>query len=126
EIAMTPVVAIHASFALAALLLGPFALWTRLGTRQRPRWHRRAGYAWVACMVVAAASAMFIHGADLPSVAGFSPLHLLVPFTLLMLWRAFACLRRGEIRGHRITMLGLYLGACVTAGGFALLPDRLL
>lgn len=123
---MTPVIAIHAGFALLALVLGPFALWTRLGARQRPRWHRRAGHAWVAAMVIAAASAVFIHGSGLPSIAGFSPLHLLVPFTLFMLWRAFAYLRRGEIRGHRFTMLGLYFGACVTAGGFALLPDRLL
>lgn len=127
EASMTPLIAVHAGFALAALVLGPFALWTRLGARQRPRWHRRAGYAWIACMIIAAASAVFIHGSDdLPRLAGFSPLHLLVPFTLLMLWLAFAFLRRGQIRGHRLTMLGLYFGACVTAGAFALLPDRLL
>ena len=123
---MTPLIAIHAGFAIAALVLGPFVLWTRLGARQRPRWHRFAGYAWAAFMVITAASAVFIHDEGLPSFAGFSPLHLLVPFTLLMLWRAFAYLRRGQIRGHRLTMASLYLGACVTAGGFALLPDRLL
>jgi uncharacterized membrane protein len=126
EDAMTPVIAIHAGFAVAALLIGPVALWSRLGARPRPRWHRIAGYAWVACMIVAATSAAFIRGSGLPNLAGFSPLHLLVPFTLVMLWRAFAYLRRGQVRYHRLTMLGLYFGACVTAGAFALLPDRLL
>lgn len=123
---MTPIIAIHACLALAALAIGPLVLWTRLGARQRPRWHRAAGYLWVACMLGAAVSAVFIRGDGRPNIAGFSPIHLLVPFTLFMLWRAFVYLRRGQIRGHRLTMLGLYLGACVTAGAFTLLPDRLL
>jgi uncharacterized membrane protein len=42
----TPIVAIHTSFALSAVVLGPFALWTRMGPTVRVRWHRAAGYAW--------------------------------------------------------------------------------
>ena len=123
---MTPIIAVHVFFALAALTLGPLVLWARLGARQRPRLHRGAGIVWVACMAAAALSALFIHDSGLPNLAGFTPIHLLVPFTLTLLWHAFAHLRRGDIRGHRRAMQQLYLGACVTAGAFTLLPNRLL
>ena len=81
---LTPLIAVHATAAIAATALGPFALWARLGRRQHPRLHRAFGYAWVTLMVVTAVS------------------------------------------GHRKTMQGLYVGACLVAGGFALAPGRLL
>ncbi|MBS3996532.1 MAG: DUF2306 domain-containing protein [Hydrogenophaga sp.] len=129
---LTPVIAIHLSAALAALLIGPVALWARRGHAQRtprtlrPRLHRAAGYAWVTLMLATALSALFIRDAALPNVGGYTPIHLLVPFTLIGLYLAFAHLRRGNLEGHRKAMLGLYLGACVTAGAFSLLPGRYL
>jgi uncharacterized membrane protein len=123
---MPAVIAIHTCFALCALAIGPVALWTRLGARPRLRGHRAAGYAWVTCMVGAAVSALFIHTSPGPTWAGFSLIHLLVPFTLAMLWHALACLRRGQIRRHRQAMQRLYLGGCVVAGAFTLLPGRTL
>jgi uncharacterized membrane protein len=44
---LTPVIAIHMTFALTAVAVEPVALWTRLGAQVRPRWHRAFGYAWV-------------------------------------------------------------------------------
>ena len=35
-------------------------------------------------------------------------------------------MRRGNIKGHRNAMLGLYFGAILIAGGLTLLPGRLL
>jgi uncharacterized membrane protein len=87
---LTPVIAIHLAAALSAVVLGPFALWARLGRIVRPRWHRALGYAWTTCVVAAAVSAMFIRDERLPNVAGFTPIHLLVPVTLLALYKAFA------------------------------------
>ena len=43
-----------------------------------------------------------------------------------MLVVAFGFLLRGNINGHRKTMQRLYLGACLVAGGFTLLPSRYL
>lgn len=123
---MTPLVALHAGFALSAVVLGPVALWARLGATQRPRWHRAAGYAWVSMMLGAAFSALFIRYSRLAVWAGFSAIHLLIPATLLMLGYAFAALRRGNIQGHQRMMLGLYLGACVVTGAFTLRPNRAL
>lgn len=123
---LTPIVAVHMTAALAATAIGPFALWARLGRQQHPKLHRAFGYAWVTLMVVAALSAIFISGDRIPHIAGFGPIHLLIPVTLGLLVGAFWFLARGNITGHRKTMQGLYIGACVIAGGFTLHPDRLL
>lgn len=123
---LTPVIAIHMTAALSALLIGPIALWARKGRTQRPRLHRAFGYAWVTLMVVTAISALFIREHRLPNIAGFSPIHLLIPVTLAMLFVAFYFLAHGNIAGHRKTMQRLYFGACVVAGGFTLLPGRYL
>ncbi|MCZ4313015.1 DUF2306 domain-containing protein [Comamonadaceae bacterium G21597-S1] len=123
---MSPLIAIHTAAALAAVVLGPLALWARRGRQQRPRLHRAFGYAWVTLMLAAAVSAIFIRDYSLPNIAGYTPIHLLVPITLLGLFGAFRHLAQGNIDGHRKTMQYLYLGACVVAGGFTLLPGRYL
>jgi uncharacterized membrane protein len=123
---MNPALTIHLAAAVAAIAIGPFALWTRQGSRQRPRLHRAFGYAWVTLMVITAVSALFLHDPVIPGIYGFGPIHLLVPFVFYNLYRAFAALARGDIATHRQHMLGLYYGASVTAGVFALLPQRYL
>lgn len=123
---LTPAIALHASAALAATAIGPVALWARQGRAQRPRLHRAAGYAWVTLMAAAAISALFIPGTLGPRWGSLGPIHLFVPVTLGGLVLAFGCLLRGNIAGHRWVMQRLYLGACVAAGLFTLLPGRLL
>ncbi len=123
---LTPLIAVHASAAIAATVIGPFALWARLGLRQRPRLHRALGYAWVTLMIVTAVSAIFIRNGSLALVAGFSPIHLLIPVVLFGLFGAFWFLFRGNVNAHRKTMVRLYVGSCVIAGIFTLLPGRLL
>lgn len=123
---LTPVIAVHLSAALAAVVTGPVALWARLGQRQRPRLHRAFGYAWVTLMLVTALSALFIRDRSLPNLAGYTPIHLLVPVTLLGLFGAFWKLAHGDFAGHARIMQRLYLGACVVAGAFTLLPQRYL
>ena len=123
---LTPVIAIHLAAALAATAIGPVALWARKGRSQRPRLHRAAGYAWVTLMVVTAVSALFISGGSGPRWGSFGLIHLLIPLTLSMLVVSFVFLARRNIVGHRQTMQYIYIGACLVAGGFTLLPDRLL
>lgn len=123
---LTPLIAVHMTAALGALVTGPVALWARRGSRQRPKLHRAFGYAWVTLMVVTAISAIFIRESRLPNLAGFTPIHLLVPVTLAGLAGAFWHLARGDIASHRKTMQRLYFGACVVAGAFTLLPGRYL
>lgn len=123
---LTPVIAIHLAAALAATAIGPLALWARKGRIQRPRLHRATGYAWVTLMVATAVSALFISGGGGPRWGSFGLIHLLIPLTLGMLVVSFVFLARRNVAGHRKTMQFIYLGACVVAGGFTLLPDRFL
>jgi uncharacterized membrane protein len=129
---MSPVIAIHLSAALGALVLGPVAIWARRGHLRgpagavRPRLHRAAGYAWVTLMLVTALSAIFIRDFKLPNIAGYTPIHILVPVVFGSLFMAFRALFRQDIRRHRIWMQALYFSACIGAGIFTLLPSRYL
>jgi uncharacterized membrane protein len=123
---VTPVLAVHMTAALLATVTGPVALWARKGAIARPRLHRAFGYAWVAFMLLTAASAMFIRDRGLPNLAGFTPIHLFVPLTLGGLAGAFWCLSKGNIGGHRRLMQRLYFGGCLAAGALTLLPSRYL
>ena len=123
---LTPIVAVHMTAALLAIATGPVALWARKGATQRPKLHRAFGYAWVTLMVVTAVSALFIKGTGPAHFAGFGPIHLLVPVTLVGLFGAFWFLAKGNIKAHRTVMQRLYIGACVVAGAFTLLPGRIV
>ena len=123
---LTPLIAIHLTAALGALATGPVALWARKGRQQRPKLHRAFGYAWVTLMLITAVSALFIRDFQLPNLGGYTPIHLLIPLTLVSLVSAFVFLARGNIAAHRKTMQTLYVGACLVAGGFTLLPGRYL
>ncbi len=122
---LSPQIIIHLAAALCAVVLGPFALWARHKSKQLPRLHRAFGYAWVTMMLITAISAIFIKS-QFAFWLHFSWIHLLVPFTLYGLFRAFWYLAKGNISAHRNTMLGLYFGACLGAGVFTLLPGRYL
>lgn len=123
---LTPLIAVHMTAAITATAIGPVALWARMGRSQRPRLHRAFGYAWVTLMVVTAISAIFIRDFTLPNIAGYTPIHLLVPFTLFGLFGAIVYMLRGDITNHRKTMQRVYIGACLVAGVFTLLPGRYL
>ncbi|HUR87551.1 MAG TPA: DUF2306 domain-containing protein [Ramlibacter sp.] len=124
--AFSPIIAVHMTAAIGAIVTGPIALWARKGARQRPKLHRAFGYAWVTLMVVTALSAMFILDRRMPNIAGFTPIHLLVPVTFVALFGAFYYLAQGNIAKHREIMQRLYIGACLVAGAFTLLPQRFI
>jgi uncharacterized membrane protein len=123
---MSPVIAVHMTAAIAAVVTGPVALWARRAGSPHPRLHRAFGYAWVTLMIATAVSAIFIRDHRLPNIDGFTPIHLLVPVTLAVLSFAFWKLGRRDFAGHRRAMLSLYVLACIVTGFFTLLPQRYL
>lgn len=122
----TPIIAIHTTFALSAVALGPLALWARLGQRLYPRLHRAAGYTWVTCMAGTALSAIFIRSNFPWSIAGFGPIHLLILLTFSALFGALRAIVLGDVQRHRRIMVSMYISACIVTGLFTLLPGRLL
>ncbi|HEX2011261.1 MAG TPA: DUF2306 domain-containing protein [Roseateles sp.] len=120
--ALTPAIIIHIATASSALLLGPVALMLRKGSLG----HRAIGYAWITAMLAAALSALFIRDLELPNIGGYTPIHLFVLLTFWAIANAIWAIAHGQIRRHRSSMWGAYLGGCVTAGALALLPQRYL
>ena len=115
--AFTPAIWIHLSAALAALALGAAVFVARKGTLL----HRVSGRVWAALMLVAAISSFWIRGNG-----SYSWIHLLSIVTVLVLAAVVYAAISGHIRRHRAGVIGLYSGSLVTAGLFALLPERLL
>jgi uncharacterized membrane protein len=113
-----PVIQAHVALALAALVLGPPAIFRR----SRDIWHRRLGQAWVAAMAGAALTSFFITEAR--SFGPFSLIHLLSVLTLWGLWEGVSHARAGRIALHRRVMLQVYAYGIGVAGVFTLLPGR--
>ena len=111
---------LHAIAAIAAFVLGVVQLAAPKGTVP----HRALGWIWVALMAAVAISSFWMH--TIHQFGDFSLIHLLSILTLVSLpwgvWNA----RRHRVARHRQTMLGLFIGALVIAGGFTFLPGRIM
>ena len=119
---LSPAIVVHLTLAATALLLGPVALALRKGSRG----HRAIGYAWVTLMVGAALSSVFIRDFRMPNLAGFTPIHILTVVTLAGVDSAIFAIARRNVGAHRRGMWQAYLGGCIGAGAFALMPGRYL
>ena len=115
-----PLIVTHTLAALTAFGLGAWQLARPKGTAG----HRLAGYIWVTLMAAVAAGSLFIH--TINQWQGFSLIHLLSAYVLISLVLAIRAARRGEIARHSRYMTGMYLGGLVIAGGFTLMPGRIL
>jgi uncharacterized membrane protein len=111
---------IHLATVLPAFALGT---WLIFFSTKGARWHRALGSLYLALMTVTAVAAYFIRSI---SPGHLSLIHLFIPLTLFGVFGALWNVRRGNIRGHRNAMLGLYFGRLLIAGSLTLLPGRLL
>jgi len=113
-------VQIHVAAVLPAAVLGAYILLNCKGTPM----HRLLGKIWMVLMAITSLSSFFIHQINL--FYGFSPIHLLSIFTLAGIWRAISTARAHNIRAHKATVLGMYLGGIGVAGLFTLIPGRIM
>lgn len=111
-------IVLHALTAMVAALLGTLILFLRKGTR----WHKVLGRVWVGAMLVVAISSFFISEARM--FGPYSLIHVLSVFTLVSLVSGVVAIRRGNVIGHRMTMISLYVLALLLTGAFTLLPGR--
>jgi uncharacterized membrane protein len=114
------VVYTHAVVALAAVLIGLLQLLLPKGT---PR-HIYVGWAWVVLMVMVACTSFAIH--EIRMFGPFSAIHLLSLLVLYSLAEGILRVRRGDVDGHRRTMLALYFFGMLLTGALTLLPGRVM
>lgn len=84
--------------------------------------HKALGRTWVGTMVFVALSSFLLPALD---PAQWSPIHILSILSLAAIAYAVLAIRRGNVRGHKISMICAYLGLL---GAFAgtLFPGRLV
>jgi uncharacterized membrane protein len=116
----SPVIQIHAAFAVLALVIGAI----QLSRTKGDWWHRFLGRTWVAFMAVVVLSSFFIWTIRLWWM--FSPIHLISIFTLAMLWRGYTFALKHDIRHHMRTMQFTYFLALVVTGLLTFLPGRIM
>ena len=114
------VIQVHAFAAMAAFVLGIVQFSAPKGTLP----HRTLGYIWVGLMLMIAVSSFWIQG--MRQWHGFSAIHLLSIWVLVLLPLAVLAARRHRVSAHSKTMIGLFAGALIIAGGFTLLPGRIM
>jgi uncharacterized membrane protein len=96
-------------------------------SRKGARFHRAIGYVYLTLMTVTAIAALFIH--QIPAidiVYGFGPIHIFSFVTLSGVVGALHGAWTHNIKMHRSSMLGVYIGGLLIAGTFAFLPGRIM
>jgi uncharacterized membrane protein len=111
---------VHLATVLPAFAIGT---WQIFLSRKGSPTHRALGFLYLSLMSVTAITTFFIRSIGAGSL---SPVHLFIPLTMYGVFGALWNIRRGNIRGHRNAMLGLYWGGLLIAGSLTLLPGRLL
>ena len=114
------VIQVHAFAALAAFVVGIMQLAGPKGTLP----HRTIGYIWVSLMLLVAGSSFGIYGKR--QFGSFSAIHILSVSVLVLVPMALLAARRHHVGTHRWGMITLFTGAMVIAGGFTLLPGRIM
>lgn len=110
-------VQLHVAAALLGLVVGAVILLLPKGTG----FHRMLGWAWVSTMIVVAATSIAMI-ADFRT--GINALHVFTAMTVISLWAGLTGIRRGRVRQHAGSMVGLYVGGLIIAGLFAFIPGR--
>lgn len=110
----------HAIAALLGVILGVAQVLLPKGGMR----HRLLGWLFVVCLSYTAVSAALI--SEIKLWGYFSPIHLLIPITLLGLWGGIRAARARNIEAHRKAMLSLFLLALLIPGAFTLLPGRVM
>jgi uncharacterized membrane protein len=119
-LAAPAVVQVHAFAALAALGLGVVQLaGVKGGTA-----HRWLGWGWVVLMSLVALTSAGITVRNGPGHYSF--IHGISAGVMLLLTLAIWRIRRGDIRRHARAMTGVFIGGLIIAGGFTLLPGRIM
>ena len=120
-IAQAPLaVKIHLATVIPAFFIGT---WLIFFSTKGARVHRGLGVVYLTLMTVTAITTLFIHVID---PGHFSWIHLFVPLTLIGVTSTVLALRRRNIAGHKRSMIGLYVGALLIAGGFTFMPGMLM
>ena len=120
----TPIVLIHLCIILPCILFDTYLIFAKKGTQS----HNFIGKLYMILMGLTGILTLFI-----PAQVGqnifnhFGVLHLLSLLTLYTVPSAWFAIKRGDVKSHKYSMISLYIGGIIIAGGYAILaPGRYL
>ena len=89
--------------------------------------HRLFGKIYMLLMLVTSALTLFMRAEVGPTLFNhFGFIHLFSLLVLVSVPRAYIAARSHNVRSHKDSMLGVYIGAVLLAGAFTLMPGRYL
>jgi uncharacterized membrane protein len=114
---------LHLGTLAPAFILGTYLLINLKGTPA----HRLLGKLYMGLMLFPATVTLFMEAQVGPLFLNhFGYLHLLSFLVLRTVLFAYIAARRGNVKAHKRHMIGMYIGALLLAGGFTLMPGRLM
>jgi uncharacterized membrane protein len=118
-----PLAYAHLATVLPAFVIGTYMMFARKGDR----FHRALGKGYMVLMLSTAVITLFMPAFAGPRFFGhFGFIHLFSVLALVSVPRAYVAAKQHNVKAHRNNMIGLYVGGLLIAGGFTLMPGRLL
>jgi len=119
----TPLVYAHLATVLPAFVIGTYMMISRKGSKI----HRLMGKTYMLLMMTTAVIALFIKAEVGPQLFGhFGFIHLFSILVLYAVPKAYFAAGRHDRRAHASGMISVYIGGLIIAGGFTLMPGRLM
>lgn len=116
-------VQVHVFTVVPAFLIGT---WLIFFSTKGARFHRALGFTYLVLMTITSVAAIFVHEINPKGFMGWSFIHLFVPLTLFGVFGALRGAWTHDIPLHRNSMIGVYIGGILIAGGFAFMPGRIM
>jgi uncharacterized membrane protein len=114
---------LHLATIVPAFAIGAFQLIRRKGTSA----HKLLGKIYMVLMLATGLITLAMPAHVGPRVLNhFGFIHIFSLLAIVNVPMAYIAARRGNIRAHRVAMLGLYFGGILIAGAFAFTPGRML
>ncbi len=114
---------VHLATVLPAFFIGTYLLLNQKGSSK----HKFLGKLYMLLMLLTATVTLFMSAEVGPKVLDhFGFIHLFALLVFYSVPAAYIAIRKGDIKKHRMNMLGLYFGGLVIAGAFTFVPGRLL
>tara|TARA_B110000902_G_scaffold13738_1_gene16435 strand:- start:240 stop:638 length:399 start_codon:yes stop_codon:yes gene_type:complete len=114
---------VHLSTIGPAFIIATYMMLIKKGTAQ----HKFLGRIYMVLMLFTAMVTLFMSALVGPTLFDhFGFIHLLSVLVLYSVPSAYFAIKAGDVKKHKLNMIGLYIGGMVVAGGFTLVPGRFL
>ncbi|MDB9869231.1 DUF2306 domain-containing protein [Oceanospirillaceae bacterium] len=113
----------HLGTIAPAFLMATFMMVTKKGTEV----HKLIGRIYMVLMLFTATVTLLMSAQVGPRLFNhFGFIHLLSVLVLYCVPSAYWAIKNGNVKRHKWSMIGLYIGGLIVAGGFTLMPGRML